>query len=248
VPATMEGKALHNVQNAMFAAAMAWAMGVKLDDIRHGLRTFDTSFFQAPGRMNVYDELGFRVILDYGHNPHAIEAMCQLVDRLSEGTGMRTKRVVCFTAPGDRRNEDLVAMAARAACSFDLFVCKEDDDTRGRPRGEVAGLLKKTLLENGVSPNRIHVVPDEVEALDLSLRSCNSGDLLVVFGDQLTRCWKQIIYFGRERAGASPAVVEQPAWRTAPPAPEVVEAWKPDGKLIIDERGVRMARPPETSD
>src|SRR5688572_103675 len=94
VPATMEGKALHNVQNAMFAAALAWAMGVKLDDIRHGLRTFDTSFFQVPGRMNVYDELGFRVILDYGHNPHAIEAMCNLVDRMNEGTGMRTKRVV----------------------------------------------------------------------------------------------------------------------------------------------------------
>ena len=59
IPATMEGKALHNVQNAMFAAGMGYAMGVKLDDIRHGLRTFDTSFFQAPGRMNVYDELGF---------------------------------------------------------------------------------------------------------------------------------------------------------------------------------------------
>jgi cyanophycin synthetase len=74
-PATLEGKALHNVQNAMFAAAMAHAMGVKLEDIRQGLRTFDTTFFQAPGRMNVFDNLPFKVILDYGHNPAAMKAM-----------------------------------------------------------------------------------------------------------------------------------------------------------------------------
>jgi cyanophycin synthetase len=248
IPATMEGKAVHNVQNAMFAAAMSWAMGVKLDDIRHGLRTFDTSFFQAPGRMNVYDELGFRVILDYGHNPHAIDAMCNLVDRLSEGTGMRSKRVACITAPGDRRDEDIIAMAARASCSFDIFVCKEDDDARGRERGAIGKIMREALMANGVHPGRIHVVPDEVEALDLALRTCGSGDLLVVFGDQLTRCWKQIVYFGREHKGAQ-KVVEAPAWRPAPAAP-TVEAVAPIsiGNLVIDERGVRMARPQETAD
>jgi cyanophycin synthetase len=82
IPATLEGRASHNVQNAMFAAALAFSMGVKLEDIRHGLRTFDTTFFQAPGRMNVFDELPFKVIVDYGHNAAAIEAMCQLVERL----------------------------------------------------------------------------------------------------------------------------------------------------------------------
>jgi len=33
----------------MFAAAIAFAMGVKMEDIRQGLRTFDTTFDQAPG-------------------------------------------------------------------------------------------------------------------------------------------------------------------------------------------------------
>ena len=44
IPATIEGKAMHNVQNAMFAAVMAYAMGVKVENIRQGLRTFDTSY------------------------------------------------------------------------------------------------------------------------------------------------------------------------------------------------------------
>ncbi|HXE56863.1 MAG TPA: cyanophycin synthetase, partial [Gemmatimonadales bacterium] len=82
VPATLEGRALHNVQNAMFAAAMAYSLGIRLADIRHGLQTFDATFFQAPGRGNVFDDLPFRVILDYGHNAAAVEAMVRLVERL----------------------------------------------------------------------------------------------------------------------------------------------------------------------
>src|SRR5690606_6238119 len=75
IPATMEGRALHNVSNAMVAAAMAFSMGIKLETIRQGLRTFDTTFFQAPGRANVFNEHPFKVILDYGHNAHAVDAM-----------------------------------------------------------------------------------------------------------------------------------------------------------------------------
>jgi hypothetical protein len=72
IPATLEGRAMHNVQNAMFAAAMAFSLGIKLDAIRQGLRTFDSTFFQAPGRMNVFDEHPFKVIFDYAHNAHAV--------------------------------------------------------------------------------------------------------------------------------------------------------------------------------
>ncbi len=45
IPATLDGRAMHNVQNAMFAAATTYAMSVRLEDIRHGLQTFDTTYF-----------------------------------------------------------------------------------------------------------------------------------------------------------------------------------------------------------
>ncbi len=111
IPATMEGKATHNVQNAMFAAALAFSMGKSLEDIRHGLQTFNASIFQAPGRMNVFDEHPFRVILDYGHNAAAIASISQLVSRLEVGG----KRICVLAAPGDRRDEDIRAIADNAA-------------------------------------------------------------------------------------------------------------------------------------
>jgi cyanophycin synthetase len=53
IPATREGKAFHNVQNAMFAAAIAHGMGVAVETIRQGLRSFSNDLFQgdstAPG-------------------------------------------------------------------------------------------------------------------------------------------------------------------------------------------------------
>ena len=142
IPATLEGRALHNVQNAMFAAAMAFSMGLKLEDIRHGLRTFDTTFFQAPGRMNIFDEHPFKVILDYGHNPAAVEAMCQLVERL-EPAG---RRICVLAAPGDRRDEDIADIGRIAAGQFDRYILRRDDSLRGRKPEEVPHLLRDALL------------------------------------------------------------------------------------------------------
>ena len=115
IPATLEGRATHNVQNAMFAAAMAFSLGMKLDAIRQGLRTFDSTFFQAPGRMNVFNEHPFKVLFDYGHNAHAVAVMTDLAQRL-DVTG---RRIVVLAGPGDRRDEDLQAIARAVAGRFD---------------------------------------------------------------------------------------------------------------------------------
>src|ERR1700756_4184122 len=96
IPATLEGRATHNVQNAMFAAAMAFSLGIKLDAIRQGLRTFDSTFFQAPGRMNVFNEHPFKVLFDYGHNAHAVSVMADLAQRLD----VQGRRIVVLAGPG----------------------------------------------------------------------------------------------------------------------------------------------------
>src|SRR4029078_6312528 len=127
IPATLEGRAMHNVQNAMFAAAMAFSMGLKLEDIRHGLRTFATTVFQAPGRMNIFGEHPFKVILDYGHNPAAIQAMVDLVQALD----VSGRRIVVLAAPGDRRDEDIADIARTAAGRFARYIVRRGGQLTG---------------------------------------------------------------------------------------------------------------------
>ncbi|MEM7416241.1 MAG: cyanophycin synthetase [Gemmatimonadota bacterium] len=232
IPATLEGRALHNVQNAMVAAAMAYCGGVKLEDIRHGLKTFDTSYFQAPGRMNVFDEHPFRVILDYGHNPHAVEAMCKVVDQLPAAG----RKMLVLGAPGDRRDEDVEEMARTVAGRFDHYVCRRDDSVRGREPTEIAELLAATLRAEGVPDDAIDVVHAEVEAVDHVLRMAEPEDLLLVFGDQIKRTWKQIVQFSpdaaietKEPAGAGP---DHPLPKLGGDDVDV------GGRVMVDERGV----------
>ncbi|MBT8102454.1 MAG: cyanophycin synthetase, partial [Gammaproteobacteria bacterium] len=235
IPATIEGRALHNVQNAMFAAALAYNMKIDLENIRQGLRTFDSTFFQAPGRMNIYDEHPFRVILDYAHNPAAVTAMCGLVDRFD----VEGQRIVVLSAPGDRRDEDIREIADIAAGHFDHFICRSDDNRRGRGDDEVAVMLKNKLLECGVSAERIEVIPDEQEATTRALEMAQAGDLILVLGDNTTRAWKQIIYFNSGSRVADPAKKAA----VAIDLPDSDEFQLPDDlEIISDERGVRIAR------
>jgi cyanophycin synthetase len=245
IPATLEGRATHNVQNAMFAAAMSFSLGIKLDAIRQGLRTFDSTFFQAPGRMNVFNEHPFKVLFDYGHNAHAVGMMADLASRL-DVTG---RRIVVLAGPGDRRDEDLVAIAKAVAGRFDHYICRRDDNLRNRAPDEVPRIQAQALRAEGVPERAISIIPDEQDAIDAALRMGESGDLLLIFADALVRSWKQITKFKSSTAAATPAPrASRPVTQPAADKIEVAAAspeFNMDG-LIRDERGVRLA--PESDD
>lgn len=263
IPATLEGRATFNVQNAMFAAAMAFAMGVRLEDIRHGLRTFDTTFFQAPGRLNVYDQHPFKVLFDYGHNAHAVSALCELVNRMNPA-GQRT---CVISAPGDRRDADILEIASVAASAkFDHYICRRDDGLRGRGENEVPTMLRDQLIASGVHADAITVIPDEQQAIEHALRSAQRGDLVLIFADALARGWKQIVNFRPETAESN---VPEPRAARSVPRQEVTDDAPADDKfpalatdapsavsmpltnwhtmadhsdILIDTRGVILAR------
>ncbi|MEM6912501.1 MAG: cyanophycin synthetase, partial [Pseudomonadota bacterium] len=231
IPATLEGKARHNVENAMFAAAMAYAMGLSLDQIRSGLRTFNNSFYQSPGRMNVFEEHGFRVILDYGHNEAAISSMVDLVGQLDT----KGKKIVCATCPGDRRDEDIRAIGRVIAGQFDLYFCHTDDDLRGRKQGEIQEILAAELEKNGVSRDQIKIMSSEEASVDEGLARAAPDDLVLMFCAGVTRAWKQIVHFKPE--GGTPQKSEAAAQKTLDAEIDV-----PDGYTIVsDERGVWLA-------
>ncbi len=264
IPATLEGRATFNVQNAMFAAAMAFSMGVRLEDIRHGLRTFDTTFFQAPGRLNVYDEHPFKVLFDYGHNAHAVAALCQLVNRMTP----KGRRLCVLAAPGDRRDEDVLAIAKVAAhANFDHYICRRDDARRGRAEREVPEMLAAALRDAGIQQDRITVIVDEQQAIEGALRMARPGDLLLVFADALARGWKQIVNFSPDadayvvpapRAARSvprAAVLEEGPADDLEPAKAAVVREEPQSRwtttsedlvLLRDARGVILA--PDAND
>jgi cyanophycin synthetase len=161
------------------AIATAYVQGVRYDDIRAGLLSFFPSPSMTPGRLNLIRVNGARLLIDYAHNAAAVEGLMDLVKQLPA-----RRRIGVLAAPGDRRDDDIRAVG-RLAGSLDHVVVKEDDDRRGRERGEVAALIIEGLRASGVPDERIEVVHSELEALDRALSLLEANDLAVVLADDV---------------------------------------------------------------
>ncbi len=189
LPATFEGKARMMVQNAMAAAAAAHAAGAHLHDIRQGLRSFTTSVYQAPGRLNLFDLDGVKVLLDYAHNAAGLEAVGDFVERMTSdassgeqpgaATWTANIRVAVVATAGDRRDEDMYDLGRVAARYFDEVIIREDRNPRGRPPGETAALIlegvRQAQAAGGARAGNAEIVLDEMDAARMALDRSRSG-------------------------------------------------------------------------
>lgn len=192
LPSTLRGLARFNVANALAAAVAGHALGARPQTITTALGAFTSSHAENPGRFNVHDAHGFRVIVDYAHNPGAMRAMGDLVAQLRPKVG----RVIgVVSIPGDRRDEDILEMGAIAAEIFDALVFRERPDGRGRPAGSVLSLLTDGAITAGFSPERIQRIFSEARAVKAALEMARPGDLVLIFPTAVEAVWKQVTAF-----------------------------------------------------
>jgi cyanophycin synthetase len=231
IPATFGGRARMNVANALAAAAAAWAAGAHLHDIRQGLRTFSTSFFQAPGRLNLLDVGGVRVVIDYCHNVDGMRQLADFVNRMmvdtptkagkigGGATPTRSGRAIgVLGIPGDRRDEDQRDYGAIAASAFDEVIVREDKHLRGRAAGETAANViegvRAAKAAGHARAGRADKVLDEMTAVRTALRRAIPGDLVVCCVDDAIGVYREAMAAaGTSRGGtafADPGELEAP--------------------------------------
>lgn len=191
-PATLGGLAEFNVANALAAIAIGYAQGVPLDVIARALRGFSSSHRENPGRFNLHDGHGFRVIVDYAHNPAAMRAVGELIKRLRPSVG----RVIgVVSIPGDRRDADILEMGQIAAEQYDDLIFRERPDGRGRPAGSVVSLLTQGALTAGFPHEHLHRILSETEAIAAALEMARPNDLVLIFPTGVDEAWRQVETF-----------------------------------------------------
>ena len=171
VPATLGGLARHNVANALAAAGAARALGVSLKDVVAGLRDFQASAEQAPGRLNLY-RLGERlVIVDFAHNAAGLAVIFDVIDGLVGKRGERRVPVVgIIGTAGDRPDDSLREIGKLAAEHADELALKETlVYLRGRTRESVVGEIRSGMMAGGADTTGIPVHEDEPQALRAAL-------------------------------------------------------------------------------
>lgn len=215
IPLTRGGRLAANALNALFATAIGWCLGLGLAELRRGLSSFPASFEACPGRFQLFEELPFRVLLDAASNPPALEAALEF----AAGLPCPGRRICVLGAPGDRRDEDVQAMARLAAGRFDRYYCRRDHDLKGRGADEIPRLLREELLLAEIDSDQVVLVPEETQAVALALAYAQPGDLMVVLGDDVHRTWDQILHHrpAARESGPEDATLAMPLPMSLPP-------------------------------
>ena len=130
--------------------------------------------------MNLFEMSDYSVLLDYAHNPAGYEAVGQFV------CNWKGDRVGVVGAPGDRRDDDLILVGKISAQIFDHIIVKEDYDSRGRKRGEVADLIIKGILAENENAS-YQIIVDEKEAIETSFHKVKTDGLVVIFPESVSK-------------------------------------------------------------
>nr|WP_229421349.1 Mur ligase family protein [Telluria antibiotica] len=173
MPIAFGGRARYNIANGLAATAALMAAGMSNLQIATGLSTFVSDGKTNPLRTNVFDVRGLTVIVDYAHNPAAYAALAEMARSLLPG-----QLVGIVTAPGDRRDEDLLEVGRVCAGRFDELVVYESS-SRGRAYGGAVDLILQGAEDVVGKTDTLHRELDAGAAIRLGLSLCRRGDVLV---------------------------------------------------------------------
>ncbi len=174
IPITFNGKASFNVENSLAAVASCFSLDIDIESIKNGLLSFQPSTSQNPGRMNIMEVDNIKVMIDYGHNRPAVEALSDILGELTDG-----KKIVVCQGTGNRKKEDIIDFGRSIGNIYDRVIIN-DSDPRYRKLGETAEFVKQGVLDAGLDPDRVDVILEEFESIDAGFDIAEDGDLLVI--------------------------------------------------------------------
>lgn len=162
--------ALHNVYNAMAAAACARLLGVKISVIAKGLAELKS----VSGRLEkVASFNGAEIFVDFAHTPDGLEKSLSALKKLCKG-----KLYCLFGCGGNRDAAKRPIMGAVAAKYADFLIITSDNPRFEDPFDIICE------IESGVKPltrNYVTVTEREV-ATEYAVRLLAANDILLVAG------------------------------------------------------------------
>ena len=162
--------ALHNVYNAMAAAACAKSLGINCDVIAKGLYSLGC----VPGRLEHIGEYnGAHIFVDFAHTPDGLEKSLQSLKKLCAG-----KLYCLFGCGGNRDRAKRPLMGAVAAKYADFCIVTSDNPRFEDPYDIIL------QIEEGLRPTgKAYVtVTDRETATEYAVGLLSAGDILLVAG------------------------------------------------------------------
>ena len=178
LPVTLNLPGLHNVKNALAAAAVGWQLGIDAKEIAAALEKFEGvgRRFQLRGELAL-DKGSALLVDDYGHHPRELAA----VFAAARGGWPERRLVVAFQPHRYTRTRDLLDDFANVLSEVDVLVLTEVYPAGESPLANADGraLARAVRARGKVDPVLIEHPRELKSMLPTLLRD---GDLLLVMG------------------------------------------------------------------
>jgi UDP-N-acetylmuramoyl-L-alanyl-D-glutamate--2,6-diaminopimelate ligase len=162
-----------NVYNLLAASAAAWARGLSLEQIAHGVATAP----QVAGRFEVVpSENGVTVVVDYAHTDDALRNLITLGRELVKERGGRV--ITLFGCGGDRDRTKRPRMGRAAGEGSDLVVLTSDNPRSEEPMA----IINEALAGVRGTGTKCLVEEDRAKAIEIAIRSAHEGDIVLIAG------------------------------------------------------------------
>jgi cyanophycin synthetase len=239
VPLALGGKIAFQVENTLAALAAALSLKVPLDVIRARAASFAADMDKVPGRFNLLEIHGATVIVDYGHNAHALAALIEAI-----GQFPNPQRTCVYSTAGDRRDCDLLRQGQLLGDAFDRVILFEDHYTCGRADGEIIRLLREGMA-SGSRVKQIEEIHGAVAAVEAALRSARPGELMLVQADTIDETVQCVRHYVESITPEPVLAAEKPAVKAsvAAAAPEVLEPAEIDANPLAKAPAIAKVAP-----
>ena len=165
---------LHNVQNALAAAAAAKALGVSELTIAHALETARP----VRGRLELAAQRGgVRVFVDYAHTPDALEKVCTTLRSMTSG-----RLIVVFGCGGDRDRGKRPLMTRAVARIADFALMTSDNPRSEAPEAILEDMAQGLQGLAGAGVAEVYRIVDREQAIHEAIRLAKSGDTVLIAG------------------------------------------------------------------
>ena len=183
IPMTVNGTAVHNIENALGVVGLCKMMGLSNTAIEEGLMRFGQNPSDNPGRGNIYNIKGVRVIVDFAHNAHSMQAVMDMAQNMVVSLPDQANVTVMFSHGGDRSNQEILAVAdaVKKLNPHTYILAEIEEYLRGREMGETSEIVNAHLLQNKVLQEAIIQVPDPLSGAKQAYQRAKPGDLLLLF-------------------------------------------------------------------
>ncbi|WP_220462993.1 Mur ligase family protein [Colwellia sp. MB02u-6] len=177
IPMTLNGAALHNIQNALGAIGLAKSLDIDNKAIKNALSKFASNSEDNPGRGNQFNVNNAQVIMDFAHNVHSMQAMAVTTANIKA-----ERKFLMLSHAGDRTDSEIINMTKTALKMQPDFIIAVEVEPylRGRALGEVPQLIIDTALAHGIKQHNIFTFKSPFAGAKYIIEQLQANDLALL--------------------------------------------------------------------